>query len=99
MTPRITFVAGATERRILSRLSGHQVRDGDDMFDGLAKVFDPDTLPGAHPPADVPMNLASQEGEFARHGDPQRRGPRRCRGRPRLGDQHEGGQAPVRALP
>lgn len=69
VTPRITFVAGATERRILSRLAGHPVRDGDDIFDGFAKVFDPDTLPDAHPPADVLMNLAAQEGEFTRHGD------------------------------
>ncbi len=69
VTPRITFVAGATERRILSRLAGHPVKDGDDIFDGFAKVFDPETLPAAHPPADVLMNLASQEGEFARHGD------------------------------
>jgi hypothetical protein len=69
VTPEITFVAGATERAILARLAGRPVRDGDDLFDGYAKVYGPDTLPAEHPPADVLMNLAAQEGEFTRHGD------------------------------
>ncbi len=69
VTPKITFVAGETERGILTRLVGRKVRDGDDLFDGLAKVFEPTTLPENHPTADVLMNLASSEGEFSRHSD------------------------------
>lgn len=69
VTPEITFVAGETERRILSRLTGRTVRDGDDLFDGFAKVFAHSSLPADHPPADVLMNLAAAEGEFAGNGD------------------------------
>lgn len=69
ITPEITFVAGETERRILSRLAGRTVRDGDDLFDGFAKVFAHSSLPENHPPADVLMNLAAPEGEFAASGD------------------------------
>lgn len=67
LVPRITFVAGEAERRILSRMSGREVKDGDDLFDGYAKVFAPDTLPAGQPPADVLMNLAAPEGEYSPH--------------------------------
>jgi len=69
ITPEITFIAGETERRILSRLAGRQVSDGGDLFDGFAKVFAHSSLPADHPPADVLMNLAAPEGEFAGKGD------------------------------
>ncbi|MDE2510262.1 MAG: hypothetical protein KGL74_03985, partial [Elusimicrobia bacterium] len=67
IVPAVTFVAGEIERRILSRLAGHEVGDGGALFDGGARVVEA-TLPAQHAPADVLMNLAAHDGEFDRQG-------------------------------
>lgn len=63
ITPSVTFIAGETERRILSRLTGRTVRSGDDLFDGHAKVYAYGLPKDASAP-DVLMNLAAPEGEY-----------------------------------
>lgn len=65
ITPSISFIASETERRILSRLAGRTVKNGDDLFDGHAKVYE-SGLPDGTPSPDVLMNLAAAEGEYAK---------------------------------
>ncbi len=67
IVPAMTFVTGAVERRILSRLAGHELEDGSFLFDGGVRVVEAYT-PAQHEPADVLMNLAASHGEFDRQG-------------------------------
>jgi hypothetical protein len=67
VVPSVTFVTGELERRILSRMVGRKLDDGDSLFDGGARVVEA-YLPAQHEPADVLMNLAAHHGEFDRRG-------------------------------